>query len=67
VTCTHAEAILDEIALDAARTGPISAEAATAQIEAALRLHRPPGRDIFIVIAAIALAAAVSIAHGLKE
>jgi len=49
---------------EGARTIPISAEAASGQIEAALRLHQPPGRDIFIMIAGIALAAAASIEHG---
>jgi hypothetical protein len=46
------------------KTIPISAEAASSQIEAALRLHQPPGRDIFIMISGIALAAAVTIEHG---
>jgi hypothetical protein len=52
--------VLDE----GAKTVPISAEAASGQIEAALRLHQPPGRDIFIMISGIALAAAVTIARG---
>ena len=43
---------------------PISAEAAAGQIEAALRLHQPPSRDIFIMISGIALAAAVTIERG---
>jgi len=43
---------------------PISAEAASGQIEAALRLHQPPSRDIFIMISGIALAAAVTIDRG---
>jgi hypothetical protein len=51
--------VLDE----GAKTVPISAEAASGQIEAALRLHQPPGRDIFIMISGIALAAAVTIAR----
>jgi hypothetical protein len=52
--------VLDE----GAKTIPISAEAASSQIEAALRLHQPPGRDIFIMISGIALAAAVTIERG---
>jgi hypothetical protein len=43
---------------------PISAEEASGQIEAALRLHQPPSRDIFIMISGIALAAAVTIEGG---
>jgi len=43
---------------------PISAEAASGQIDAALRLHQPPSRDIFIMISGIALAAAVTIERG---
>jgi hypothetical protein len=43
---------------------PISAEAASGQIEAALRLHQPPSRDIFIMISGIALAAAITIERG---
>ena len=43
---------------------PISAEAASGQIEAALRLHQPPSRDIFIMISGIALAAAITIDRG---
>jgi hypothetical protein len=46
------------------KTVPISAEAAASQIEAALRLHQPPSRDIFIMISGIALAAAVTIDRG---
>ncbi len=53
-------AVLDE----GAKSFPISAEAASGQIEAALRLHHPPGRDIFVMIAGIALAAAASIERG---
>jgi hypothetical protein len=52
--------VLDE----GAKTIPISPEAASGQIAAALRLHQPPGRDIFIMISAIALAAAVTIERG---
>jgi len=50
-------AILDE----AKKTIPISAEAAVAQIETMLRLLQQPGRDIFIMISGIALAAAITI------
>ena len=49
---------------EAAKTVPISAEAASGQIGAALRLHQPPGREIFIMIAGIALAAAATIDTG---
>ena len=52
--------VLDE----GAKTIPISAEATSGQIEAALRLHQPPGGDIFIMISGIALAAAVTIERG---
>ena len=50
-------AILDE----AKKTIPIGAEAAVAQIETMLRLLQQPGRDIFIMISGIALAAAITI------
>ena len=54
-----------EVIAEAAKTIPISAEAAAGQIEAVLRLHqRRPGRDIFIMIAGIALAAAASVECG---
>jgi predicted nucleic acid-binding protein len=56
--------IVAEVLDEGAKTIPISAEAASGQIEAALRLHQPPGRDIFIMIAGIALAAAASIDRG---
>jgi hypothetical protein len=52
--------VLDE----GAKTIPISAEGASGQIEAALRLHQPPGREIFVMISTIALAAAVTIERG---
>ena len=50
-------AILDE----AEKTVPIGAEAAVAQIEAMLRLLQQPGRDIFVMVGGIALAAAITI------
>jgi hypothetical protein len=53
--------IVAEVLDEGAKTAPISAEAASGQIEAALRLHPRPGRDIFIMISGIALAAAVGI------
>jgi hypothetical protein len=56
--------IIAKVLDEGAKTVPISAEAASGQIEAALRLHQPPGRDIFIMISGIALAAAVTIARG---
>jgi hypothetical protein len=56
--------IVAEVLDEGARTIPISAEAASGQIEAALRLHQPPGRGVFIMIAGIALAAAASIERG---
>ena len=46
---------------------PISAEAASGQIEAALRLHHRPSRDVFIMISGIALAAAVTIDRGARS
>ncbi|HWW98600.1 MAG TPA: hypothetical protein VNY74_12925 [Edaphobacter sp.] len=52
--------LVAEVLDEGAKTVPISAEAASGQIEAALRLHQSPGQDIFIMISAIALAAAVS-------
>ena len=50
-----------EVLDEGQQTIPISAEAAAGQIEAALRLHQPPSRDIFIMISGIALAAAVTL------
>ncbi len=53
--------IVAQVLDEGQKTIPISAEAAAVQIEAVLRLHRPPGRDVFIMISGIALAAAVTI------
>jgi len=52
--------IVAQVLGEGTKTLPISAEAASGQIEAALRLHQPPTRDIFIMISGIALAAAVT-------
>lgn len=57
----HLAGIVAEVLDEGLKTVPISAEAASGQIEAVLRLHQPPGRDIFIMISGIALAAAVTI------
>jgi hypothetical protein len=56
--------IVAQVLGEGTKTLPISAEAASGQIEAALRLHQPPSRDIFIMISGIALAAAVTIERG---
>jgi len=56
--------IVAQVFGEGTKTFPISAEAASGQIEAALRLHQPPSRDIFIMISGIALAAAVTIDRG---
>ena len=56
--------IVAQVLGEGTKTLPISAAAASGQIEAALRLHQPPGRDIFIMISGIALAAAVTIERG---
>jgi hypothetical protein len=56
--------IVAQVLGEGTKTLPISAEAASGQIEAALRLHQPPNRDIFIMISGIALAAAVTIDRG---
>ena len=57
----HPAKIVAEVLDEGQQTIPISAEAAAGQIEAALRLHQPPSRDIFIMISGIALAAAVTL------
>ena len=57
----HPAGIVAEVLDEGQQTIPISAEAAAGQIEAALRLHQPPSRDIFIMISGIALAAAVTL------
>jgi hypothetical protein len=56
--------IVAQVLGEGTKTLPISAEAASGQIEAALRLHQPPSRDIFIMISGIALDAAVTIERG---
>jgi predicted nucleic acid-binding protein len=56
--------VVAEVLNEGAIAFPISAEAASGQIEAALRLHQPPGRDILIMISGIALAAAATLEHG---
>ena len=56
--------VVAQVLGEGTKTLPISAEAASGQIEAALRLHQPPSRDIFIMISGIALAAAVTIERG---
>jgi hypothetical protein len=61
---SHPAGIVAKVLDEGQKTIPISAEAASSQIEAALRLHQPPGRDIFIMISGIALAAAVTIERG---
>jgi hypothetical protein len=58
--------IVAEVLDEGAKSMPISAEAASGQIEAALRLHQPPGREIFVMISGIALAAAATIDRGAK-
>jgi hypothetical protein len=59
--------IIAEVLDEGAKAVPISAEAASGQIEAALRLHRPPSRDIFIMISGIALGAAATIERGAPD
>jgi hypothetical protein len=59
----HLAGIVAKVLDEGQKTIPISAEAASSQIEAALRLHQPPSRDIFIMISGIAPAAAVTIEH----
>ena len=56
--------IVAQVLGEGTKTLPISAEAASGQIEAALRLHHRPSRDVFIMISGIALAAAVTIDRG---
>ena len=58
--------IVAEVLDEGAKSIPISAEASSGQIEAALRLHQPPGREIFIMISGIALAAAATIDRSAK-
>jgi hypothetical protein len=57
----HLAGVVAEVLDEGAIAFPISAEAASGQIEAALRLHQPPSRDIFVMIGGIALAAAATI------
>lgn len=53
--------IVAEVLDEGAKILPISAADASGHIEAALRLHQPPSRDILVMIAGVALAAAASI------
>ena len=53
--------IVAEVLDETAQIGPITAADASGHIEAALRLHQPPSRDILVMIAGVALAAAASI------
>lgn len=53
--------IIAEVLNEAEKIVPITAADASGHIEAALRLHQPPSRDILVMIAGVALAAAASI------
>ncbi len=55
------EGVVTEVLGESVKSVPISAEAASGQIETARRLHQPPSRAIFIMISGIALAAAATI------
>jgi hypothetical protein len=53
--------ILAQVLDEGKEAFPITAEAASGPIEAALPPHQPPSRDIFIMISGLALAAAITI------